>query len=120
MGCSSAFASRTKEDNSDDSLNVIENEIQQIQTKIEELKGKYKDNIEAALIDPTKKEIDDLEAQLENKLTQAETKIQEMKDDDSAKKAREEKLNNLKSTVSELVETNKDILKKNLTDEPAS
>ena len=117
MGCSSGFASKTKDD--DDSLNVIEKEIEEMKAKLAGLKDKHQGNVEEALLDPIKEDIDTLEADLEAKVKQAEMKIQEMKDDDSAKKEREEKLNKLKATATELVDANKDILKKNFGDEPA-
>ena len=116
MGCGSGLASRTKDD---DSLNIIEKDIEEMKAKLTGLKDKYQDNVEGALADPVKDDIAALEADLEAKVKQAENKIQEMKDDDSAKKEREEKLNKLKATASDLVNANKDILKKNFGDEPA-
>ena len=101
MGCSSGFASKTKDD--DDSLNVIEKEIEEMKAKLAGLKDKHQGNVEEALLDPIKEDIDTLEADLEAKVKQAEMKIQEMKDDDSAKKEREDKKEGfLKVTMREL------------------
>ena len=76
MGCSSGFASKTKDD--DDSLNVIEKEIEEMKAKIAGLKDKYQNNVEEALVEQAKGDINALEADLEAKVKQAETKIQEI------------------------------------------
>lgn len=115
MGCGTGSASKIKDL---DSLDLIDQEIEDMKSKLTSLKDKYQENADEALIGPLKDDIKKLETDLESKVKEAEQKLGEMKDDDSKKKEREEKLNKLKGTCKEVINTNKEIFEKNFLDEP--